>query len=426
MVRAILMVVLAVGLGATLHSAAAAELSNNEAEPSNNEQYLLELTNRMRVDPQGELDRLVNLNYGSTVTFDNPSSDNSDVRNAITSFAVSASTLAMQWSELTPVPPVAWNLSLGDSATTYSNVMIAADSQAHDLDDHKNSDGSVDLPGRFIASGYQFNGGGWAGENIFAFTQSPDHAHSAFVIDWGTSPTGIQDPPGHRDLILDGRMREIGIGIVAEGNSQTSVGPLVVTQHFAVSNGNGPFLTGVAYTDSDGDAFYTPGEGLGEITIVATRRRNNQDFVTTTWASGGYSLELFAGDRYDIVASGPAIGQVSIEDVLVGADNIKIDFVPSSPPLAGDVTMDRVVDRADLALLSSNFGRQDIPLWGDGDLNFDGSVDLLDLAILRSNFGSAVGASPIAVPEPASASLALLALCCLGFGRRLRFTKHIQ
>ena len=387
------------------------------AEPSNDEQYLLELVNRMRANPQTELGFLVNLNYDSPVTFGNLSSDNTDVRRAITSFQVDAGALASQWAALSPVPPVAWNSNLGDSAKTYSNVMIAEDGQGHNLDEYVDPDGTIRLTQRFIASGYSFDGGGVAGENIFAFTESLDHAHAAFAIDWGNGPTGIQNPAGHRDLIMDERMREIGIGIVPDTSSDTRVGPLVVTEHFAVANNKGPFLTGVAYTDNDGDAFYTPGEGLGEITIVATRVLSGTEFITTTWASGGYTLDLFPSD-YEIVASGPGIGQISFGTVRVGQDNIKIDFVPSASPLAGDINMDRMVDRQDIALLATNFGRQDTLLWGDGDLNFDDAVNLLDLAILGANFGNSDAASPTAVPEPASAATAMLAILCLGIARR--------
>lgn len=300
-------------------------------EPSNNEQFLLEMVNRMRTNPQDELDLLVNINPGPPVTFANPSSGDSAIRNALSSFNVSAATLVSQWQLLTPIPPLAWNTSLGDSAATYSQVMIDEDQQAHNLDEYVDDQGNVLLADRLTASGYVFAGGGWAGENLFAFSESENHAHGAFAIDWGTNPpSGIQDPPGHRDLIMDVRMREIGIGILADNSSATSVGPLVITQHYAAATASDAFLTGVAYDDFNANDFYSPGEGLGQISIVATRLTNGAEYSTTTWDSGGYSLELPPGP-YRIVASGPGLTERVLSSVSIGSDNVKIDFLAQIP-----------------------------------------------------------------------------------------------
>src|SRR5438270_7401294 len=82
-------------------------------DPSANEQYLLELLNRMRMNPAGELRKLVNIS-GNPATFGNPVSNDPDVANALIFFGVDANTLQTQWNALTPAAPLAWNRNLGD------------------------------------------------------------------------------------------------------------------------------------------------------------------------------------------------------------------------------------------------------------------------------------------------------------------------
>jgi len=51
------------------------------ADPTGEEQYWLELINRARRDPAGEVERQVN--FSSPTSFGSPSSDNADVVNAL-------------------------------------------------------------------------------------------------------------------------------------------------------------------------------------------------------------------------------------------------------------------------------------------------------------------------------------------------------
>ncbi len=386
---------------------------------------MVEMVNRMRADPQAELNRLVNINSVPSIHWGSPKSPDGSTNNALTFFNVSPSTLVSQWQSLTPVPPVAWNAQLAVSAQTYSNVMIAANAQAHNLDEHKFPNGDVDLIGRIEASGYTFfdrpgaDDDDFAGESIFAFADSVVHGHAAFAIDWGTNPpSGIQNPAGHRDLIMDARMRDIGIGIIVDTDFGNAVGPRVITQHYAVDDDDGPILTGVVYRENDSNNFYSVGEGLSGIKIVATDLGNGQQFTTTTYGSGGYNLAIPAGRSYDVIASGPGLGQFVASGVFVGADNVKHDFITTTTPRLGDANMDGVVNRADIAILSGNFGLTAGALWGHGDFNFDGKITVGDLAILHRNL--AAPSSPAAVPEPSSLALALPCLAAVAFVRRRR------
>jgi len=130
---------------------------------------------------------------------------------------------------------------------------------------------------------------------------------------------------GHRINMLRDNLKEIGVGVAAgDFNGFHSA---MTTTDFAAS-GSGIFLTGVAYTDAvNHNKFYNVGEGLGGITITATRA-DGKVFTTTTWSSGGYTLPLPAGS-YSVRASNnlfpPTSATVTLKD-----RNIKMDFLPAA------------------------------------------------------------------------------------------------
>ncbi len=245
------------------------------ADPTAEQQYWLELTNRFRSDPQTELEKLVN--FSSPGVWGSPKSNDPSIANALNFFGTSATDLASQFSSLAAAPPVAWSSGLNASATTYSDLMVSNDQQSHTLD-------GLSLDQRIQNGGYSAN---WleVGENLFASTQTITHGHGGFVIDWGdgngASPgfgNGIQNPAGHRDVLLDSVFKEIGIGfqsIAIPGGNVNAIGPYVATQHFATQyrfDGANYFsdaiLTGSVYQDTlAADLFYTPGEGLAGVAI---------------------------------------------------------------------------------------------------------------------------------------------------------------
>lgn len=259
------------------------------ADPTADQQYWLELINRMRRDPSTELSKLVNLTSPST--WDTPKSDDAFIAAALNFYGTDAATLSAQWSTLTAAPPVAWSSALSQSSITYSNVMVNQDQQEHNLDGQS-------LSQRILAGGYSPD---WLefGEGLFATTQSATHGHAGFAIDWGDGNgaaagygTGIQDPALHRITLMDNAFKEVGIGfqsIAIPGSNTEATGPLVVTQHFGSSyrmvSGtpvSDAFLTGVIFSDNLlADAFYTPGEGWAGVVI-----RIFDDLTNTLLASG--------------------------------------------------------------------------------------------------------------------------------------------
>lgn len=291
------------------------------ADPTAEQQYWLELLNHFRLDPAGELERLTNYSVPGT-TFANPQSDNPDVAAALQFYGTSASVLATQWAGLTAAPAIAWNNSLAGSASTYSDVMVAFDLQAHNLD-------GLALEDRIINGGYTTDYLE-LGETLFGTAASAFHGHAAFAIDWGDDDgnagngfgTGIQSPATHRDLIIDPLIKEGGIGFQTAslaGNVNVT-GPLVATQHFAsqfrFSGGSyvaDAILTGVVFSDTvAADAFYTPGEGMGGFAVNVYDDATNTLLKTgMTNTAGGINIlldGLVSGSLFRVEAPTTGLG----------------------------------------------------------------------------------------------------------------------
>lgn len=278
------------------------------ANPNPKEQYMLELINRMRTNPETEYDFLVN-------------STNEDIKRALDYFKVDLTELKSQWNQLKPAQPVAWSNLLHDSAVTHTQLMINNDQQSHNFPEEPS------LTNRITKTGYQPL---TVGENIYAFGHSVFHSHAAFAIDWGTGANGIQNPPGHRNAIMSNNYREVGVGILENDSSSTKVGALLTTQHFAnsktLSTTDTSWLLGSVFRDLDKDDFYSIGEGLGDIT-VQIQGISDPNFNTSiqTLDAGGYQTLLSSGEyQIQFIRDKKTL---KTEKVTVGKENIKLDLM---------------------------------------------------------------------------------------------------
>src|SRR5439155_8908079 len=216
------------------------------------------------------------------------------------------------------VQPLAWDASLRGAALAHSQAMIDADEQTHQ------APGELDLAARIKAAGYMNMS--VAGENVFAFATSMFHAHASFAIDWGNDSNGIQNPPGHRDNMMDADYREVGMGIL-DVTTKKNVGPIVVTQDFGdrYHFGNSYFL-GVVYSDANHDGQYNAGEGIAGASITLSGAAGT--FSTTSMIAGGYQLTVPAG-TYSVSASSSLLGgTVTLPSVTIGSANVKRAFRP--------------------------------------------------------------------------------------------------
>lgn len=268
------------------------------------QEYMLQLVNRMRTNPAAELPLLLN-------------SNDTYVNSALSYFNVNRQTLAQQWATLTPVAPLAWSDALALSATNHSTLMLADAQQAHQLT------GEADPGTRMATAGYGLAGTFAWGENIFAYSHSVYEGHAALAIDWGQTSTGIQSPPGHRENLMSTTFRQIGIGLVNGTNG--SVGPLLITQDFGGPVGSGnPFLVGAVFSDGNGNGYYDRGEGLSGVTLTISG--GSGTFTAITGIAGDYQLRLPSG-TYSVMASGGGLGSTSLTgSVTVGSSNVLLNL----------------------------------------------------------------------------------------------------
>jgi autotransporter-associated beta strand protein len=285
--------------------------------PTDQEQYMLEVTNRARLNPDAEVYRLRNQTWGD-MGFPQPP----DLNEGITSNLLGPETRQ----------PLAFNVKLIQSARDYSQTLLANNAFTHYY-------GGTDPQSRMGAAGYVFTSSyGWAENLALIYSSAPLSVNAALVenhyeqlfIDGNVSDRG------HRRNLMSGPMKEIGIGIASTTSaSYTPPGgsgkwyAVISTQDFAFSassfNGN-PLLTGVVYSDTGTvNDFYDPGEGLGGLTVAATPVGGGTASTTTTWTTGGYSLPLVAG-TYNVSFSGGGLSSpISYTNMIIGSGNVKLD-----------------------------------------------------------------------------------------------------
>jgi hypothetical protein len=208
--------------------------------------------------------------------------------------------------------PLASNATLNDAADTQSQWMIDTDTFSH------SGAGGTSPTDRMASAGYDF-GGSWASAENIGWVSAHDPAGLQDEVQ--QLHANLMDSPGHHANLMNPDLREVGIGI-ADGDYKSWDG-VFVTQDFAKS-GTGPFLTGVAFDDKDGDHSYDPGEGLGGIAVQATDAAGHA-FTTTTNDAGGYDLALGRG-TYTVTFSGGAVAE-SAHQVTIADANVKLDLV---------------------------------------------------------------------------------------------------
>lgn len=285
------------------------------AEPTGYEQYLLELINWGRLNPAAAAAQ-----YCSD-----------DLNQGLASGTISAE----------PKQPLAFSPTLGAASRGHTQWMIDTNTF-----DHKGKGGS-EPDDRMKEAGYHFVPPCSFAENI---------AYYDFFGMIGTTEMIYAElfaSPQHRKNQMNASFREAGVGLV-QGDfapEGCSFKALVATEDFAYS-GSGVYLTGVVYDDRlvRTNQFYTPGEGLEDVTIKATRKTDGAVYSATSWASGGYTLQLPAGD-YAVVATGSALGaRIVRSDVKIGSRNVKMDFMPTQavePVAVIDLSMVRTPTATD-------------------------------------------------------------------------------
>lgn len=277
-------------------------------DPTPHEQLMLERINRARSDPAAEADR-----YGIDLNEGVPAEN-----------VLSAD----------PRPPLVFSEPLIQAARSHSRWMLETDQFGHQ------GPGDQDTPGdRMTIAGYRFDppyrwseNVAWRGQTVLP----PDVTTTTVAIHEDLFVDADYPGRGHRLNILDGGMKEVGIGLAegvfrteADGGGSTAYHAVMATVDFAAS-GQGHWLTGVVYDDwlVAGNARYDVGEGLGGVTVVAVDVDSGAEYTTTTWSAGGYRLAVPDG-TYDVTAlGGPLDGQYTHHGLEVAGANVKADVTP--------------------------------------------------------------------------------------------------
>jgi uncharacterized protein YkwD len=274
----------------------------SHGDPSDLEQQLLELVQRARANPPGEVDLMLAV---------------PGVKSAMQQFQVSETQLRNDFNVIKPVAPLSFDVHLMASSKFHSDDMATNGFQEH------NGSAGESFDQRITTAGYKWS---FVSENIFAHATSVPYCHAAFLVDWGNPD------PGHRKAILDidGPKRDIGISIV-EKPSSPKVGPLVVTQDFGAPAGSPPdaqvYIVGVAYTDDNGNGAYDPGEGKADLHVIPSA--GNYEAVTSK--SGGFSVPM--SGKAGMITVQLQLEQdgvryvVGEQDVTINGHNVKADFV---------------------------------------------------------------------------------------------------
>jgi uncharacterized protein YkwD len=280
-------------------------LSGGFAAPTDQEQYMLQQINQARMDPQAAA-----VSVTSNLT--------PDVSATVAHYNVDLNATEQAIASAPAQPPLAWNPDLAAAAQAHSQDMATNQFQSHTGSDGSTPDQRMQQAGYTNASS--------TGENAFAYASSIDEAMQAFLIDWGVSDAGHRRNILQPDVSSSDAYQSVGIGIASTTDS--TVGPLVITQDFGSQPNQPAELVGVAYYDNQQTGMYEMGEGQGGVQIDAVNLATGQITSTQTWSTGGYQIALSPG-QYQIIASvNGTVFQSS--PVTIGNVNVEQDFVLSN------------------------------------------------------------------------------------------------
>jgi uncharacterized protein YkwD len=291
------------GIQSTSFAFPASQVSH--LEPTSEAQYLLELINNARINPSGAANRIQD-------QANDPRAHRS-LRSSVNFFRVDLNSELNAIRSIRSQQPLAWNPRLSQAADSHSQDMARNRFQAHDGSDGSSPSQRLDRVG--------YSDRSYDVENAFAYAESIDHAHQAFLVDWGVSNRS------HRTNLLQphanssNSANEVGLGIVRTNSS--GFGPLVVTQHFARRETT-PYLLGVIFDDRNGDNFYNPGEGISDARVTARNTATGETTTVQAWGSGGFQMQLRPG-QYEVTAT--IQGRiVRSRPVTISNENVKVDY----------------------------------------------------------------------------------------------------
>ncbi|MEJ7590480.1 MAG: CAP domain-containing protein [Planctomycetaceae bacterium] len=272
---------------------------------TDSEQYMLELINRARANPNAEAARYgIGLNAG-----------------------LSAGTITSD-----PKQPLVPQQQLITAARLHSQDMLD-----RDYFSHTTPGSGTSYSQRVTNQGYIWR---TVAENIGYAAKTVSVSQSAYINE---IYEGLFRSAGHRTNTLLPTVEEVGIGAKLgsfhpAGNPTTFQFTEMVTQDFG-SRSLDPFITGVVYTDADNNRFYTIGESVRGGTVSAENRATGTVYSDTIGISGGYGFVVPSG-TYTVTTTFTLNGATKKfkgpVNKVVGTDNVKVDFETNSAVIVPD------------------------------------------------------------------------------------------
>lgn len=329
-----LVIVAIFALAAQAHAQTQYSIGN----PSNEQQYMLELLNRARANGAAEA-----------------------ARTGLSSLQEGPPTVGGQaWTIANTNQPLSWNAQLATAAQNHAVNLNNADQFF--LGGSPHTFGGMTPDQRIAAAGYnaaQYNGpttasGFFPGqENVSeAVTQGSGPFSGAKLIQGILDAhnglfTDLTVPGrGHRSTMMLGFLREVGVGVsVGTDNGQGATwDSLYIVEDFGTATGSTPFVTGVVYNDANGNGFYDPGEGIGGVRVDVA----GSNFFAITTASGGYSVPVPGNNSYGVTFSGGGITSAQRTATVTNGLNSKLDLVTNAAP--SNTTLSNISTRARVGL----------------------------------------------------------------------------
>ena len=292
------------------------------------EQYLLELVNRSRLNPEAEATR-----QGVAINDGLRSGQISDESKA----------------------PLAANAILYQSAVAHGDDMIARDYFAHDNPDGLSPTDRVKADGYLNARGQASVA---AGENLNLIARRPELDRSDLTELVNQHHAALWASKSHRPQILieNPMVSEVGIAI-RDGEytpDNRDFDAQFVVQKFGVATVTRTYITGVVFVDSADGAFnnntYNIGEGWGRGRVLATNIETGEEFIGQLNSAGGYNIEVGSTAHTTsgaVAQQNDALYRVTVQtgqanytlarNVGVTTENVKVDFnldslTPDPPP----------------------------------------------------------------------------------------------
>jgi autotransporter-associated beta strand protein len=219
-----------------------------------------------------------------------------------------------------------------------------------------------------------------------------------------------------------------GKTVLTVGDGATAASPLVLNA--GASYGNLDLASNAMVVD------VAPGAETATLTTV--RQATLSAFAAGAWTGNGLrSASVTAANRQAIGFGLPADVPTAVTGGLFYGAAADDSSVVVRTTVAGDATLDSVVNFDDLLALAKSYNRTDA-YWARGDFDYNAIVNFDDLLILAKNYNQVAAAPTVpsasaafnadvaaafaqaAVPEPAAAGILCGAALALAGGRRRR------